>query len=76
VQLIWTEPSKPNNACPYDHTTAETPFGEYLISWKSWKDYPGYGVDFCENYVAFGDTLEEAKNLAQADFDRRLAACR
>lgn len=76
MQLTWTDPSEPNEACPYDHTKAETPFGAYLIEWKSWKDYPGYSVELRDEFIATGDSLEEAKELAQADFDRRLTACR
>lgn len=76
MQLTWTDPSKPNDSCPYDHMRADTPFGEYLITWKSWKDYPDYGIDFQDNYVSFASSLEEAKDAAQADFEKRLAACR
>lgn len=70
--LEWTEESSPNESCPYDHTQALTPFGYYRITWKSWKDYPSYGVDFGEEYIVEGNTLSLAKEAAQADYDRRV----
>jgi hypothetical protein len=43
--LVWSENFKPNDYCRYDHCIADTPFGEFLISWKSWKDYPSFSID-------------------------------
>jgi hypothetical protein len=75
MQLTWTSPSKPDEKCRYDHIRSETPFGGYLISWKSWKDYPSYSIEFRDEFVAANDGLEDAKQSAQADFDRRLEEC-
>lgn len=70
--LEWTKPAPPNNDCPYDHCSAETPFGPYQIEWKSWKDYPGYSVEFCGELVTVENRLDDAQASAQADFDLRI----
>lgn len=75
MKLVWSEPRKPGPDCHYDNTEAQTPFGTYQITWKSWKDYPGFNIDFQGNYVMTYDTLDEAKEAAQADFDERRARC-
>lgn len=74
--LVWSEHSSPNDRHPYDHVEAETSFGAYVITWKSWKDYPNYCIDLHDEFISSGDrTLDEAKNTAQADFAKRVAAC-
>ena len=46
MKLAWTEHRPPGLDCRYDNCSAETPFGVYRIEWKSWKDYPGYTIEF------------------------------
>lgn len=75
MQLVWSEPKGPDGECPYDHCRAVTPFGVYSIEWKSWKDYPGYSAEFRDEYINTGASLDEAKTLAQSDFDCRLSQC-
>jgi hypothetical protein len=76
IKLTWTEPKKPGPDCHYDNTEAETPFGVYLITWKSWKNYPDYCIDFQSEFVGAGSTtLDDAKSAAQIDFEERLKAC-
>ncbi len=72
--LEWTPAAPSNSGCPYDHTRAKTPFGDYLVTWKSWKDYPSYGLEFADEYLTTENTLPDAKLAAQEDFDRRVAA--
>lgn len=73
-ELKWTDPASPDADCPYDHVSAETPFGTIRITWKGWKDYPSYDVDvhpiadFFESY----DTLEDAKKGASDAFKAAL----
>jgi hypothetical protein len=43
--LEWSDPSKANSEIMYNHVIAETPFGRILITWKGWKDDPGFTVD-------------------------------
>lgn len=72
--LSWSEPSGPNSLCRYDHVIAETAFGNIYITWKSWKDYPDYTVEFPfewskdyfhDSYMGY-DTLDTAKLSAEA----------
>lgn len=67
AKLKWSEPEPPNQDSSYDHVMAETPFGQFKIEWKSWKDYPGFTIDnplflnTSEWIRPKEDTLESAK---------------
>ncbi len=67
--LVWTEVSKPNEECRYDHVKAETPLGVILITWKSWKEDKEYVVDeHPVKDVAFNiweDDLENTKRVCE-----------
>ncbi len=77
--LEWSPPAKSCEACPYDHTRAETAFGSFLLTWKSWKSGPGqdpgYGFDETPwgeaEYHGF-DSVEDAQEWAAVELDRRL----
>jgi hypothetical protein len=77
MQLQWTEPAKPNEKCSYDHCTAQTPFGRFLITWKSWKEFDDYTIDETPWGDFFGSdsTLEEAKASCQRAFEERVQLC-
>jgi hypothetical protein len=73
--LQWTESMPPNNECRYSHCIAETPFGRFLITWKSWKDYDTPTVDetpWGDWYGAF-NSVDEAKAACQQGMNERLA---
>jgi hypothetical protein len=73
--LRWTDNAPPSEDCRYDHCTAETPFGRFLISWKSWKQFDSPTVDetpWGDWYGAF-DSVDEAKAACQEEMDKRLA---
>lgn len=70
--LEWSPAEEPNGESPYDHTRAKTPFGDYLITWKSWKDFPSYDVEFQEIYRTSRNLLRDAKVAAQEDYDSRI----
>ena len=65
---VWSDPSPPNDFCPYDHCSAKAPFGTMRIEWKSWKDYPGYCLyfDAGETFIGSFDSLDRAKEHAAA----------
>lgn len=78
--LQWSEPSPPTKECSYHHSTAETPFGRFLLTWKGWKDEGWQGIGFDEtpwNEIEyhFWHSVEEAQAWAQEEFDRRLQEC-
>lgn len=70
--LEWPDPSKPDKSCSYDHVRAETMVGTYLITWKSWKFEAGYVVELGNEFVTTGCDLNNAKEKAQADFNKRI----
>ena len=73
--LQWTENMPPSEVCRYDHCTAETPFGRFLISWKSWKQFDSPTVDetpWGDWYEAF-DSVDAAKAACQNEMDKRIA---
>ena len=77
TQLIWTAASPANKQCCYDHTTAQTPFGRFLLTWKSWKEYPDFGFDETPwgevEYRGWG-SIEEAQQWGEAELERRARA--
>lgn len=76
-ELDWTDPAPAGLEIPYDHVTAQTPFGRVLITWKSWKDYPDYAVEETTwgDYFGSASSLEAAKAIAEAEYHKRLMEC-
>jgi len=72
--IQWTEPSKGHDAVRYDHVYGRTPFGDFLITWKSWKDMPAYTIDDTpwNEFLSTHDSLDDAKNAAEEEYNRRL----
>lgn len=68
--LVWTEQRKPNKACCYNHCIAETPFGEFLLTWKGWKGRPADTMGFDETpwgdvWYDYWGSVEEAQKWAE-----------
>jgi len=85
--LAWTAPAPPDSTCSYDHSTAETLFGRFLITWKGWKILPenlawgespgdpGYTLDetpWGEFECRGWDSLEEVQRWAEDELERRM----
>lgn len=87
--LQWTENRPPCAGCPYDHCIAKTPFGRFLITWKSWKEYDSPTVDgtpwddscyesdkdLFDPWCAVFDSVDAAKVACQQAMSERLALC-
>jgi hypothetical protein len=75
--LQWSENMPASKECRYDHCIAQTPFGRFLITWKSWKEYDSPTVDETPWSVwgGFFNSVDEAKAACQREFDKRLEAC-
>ena len=77
ISLIWTENRAPCEECTYDHCMTETPFGKFLITWKSWKKHD----DYCIDETPWGDwykacfSLDEAKQECQNAFTAKILMC-
>lgn len=68
--MNWSEPKPPIQwISNYNHVKCETPLGEFIIEWKSWKERPDYGVNlkdqYNDQYIGTGYSLEEAKEIAE-----------
>jgi hypothetical protein len=75
--LQWTDNMPPSEACRYDHCIAETPFGRFLITWKSWEEYDSPTVDetpWGDWYAAF-NSVDDAKAACQQGMNERLTRC-
>lgn len=75
--LVWSENFKPNNVCSYDHCIAATPFGKFIISWKSWAEYPRFSIDRAPGYDPYARyfSLEEAKQECAEHWLKTLNNC-
>lgn len=76
--LKWTPASPPNKEYRYNHTTADTPFGRFLLTWKGWKEFDSPGFDETPwgeiKYLGW-NTVEEAQAWAEAELERRINYC-
>jgi hypothetical protein len=76
-QISWSEPAAPSGLCSYHYVVGQTAIGYYLITWKDWKDYPSYCVEKTpfNEWLMAGGSLEEAKQAAWEDFQRKILSC-
>lgn len=64
--MNWSENMPPiNGKSYYDHTTLESPIGQIIIEWKSWKESPGYDVMINGDWIGFEYDLDNAKKLGE-----------
>lgn len=74
-KLKWSEISEPNDICCYTHTYADTPFGRFLLTWKSWKTYFDAGFDETPwGEIAYHgwSSVEEAQEWAEEEMHKKL----
>lgn len=75
-QLEWSEERSPDNNISYNHVKANSPLGMYTIQWKGWKEYDDRTICLDGDFVSMGgDFLDDAKILAQEDFEARVKKC-
>lgn len=77
LPINWSEERKPNADIRYHHVTASTPFGDFLITWKGWKDPISPVLDkapwpdcFCA-----GIDLEDMKKTIEMEYHKRIMQC-
>lgn len=82
ARLKWSPPAPGEEECRYDHTRAQTPFGNFLLTWKSWKSGPGQDPDYGFDETPWGDTeyqgwnsVEQAQEWAELEMQRRITMC-
>lgn len=72
--IVWSEPKPPTPDCYYDHITAETPLGNFQITWKSWKQYDSPTIDETPwgFWYAVCDNVDDAKAKAEAAYKEKI----
>ena len=80
-EIEWSEEKEPNNEVSYNHVIGQTPLGEFLITWKGWKEYAGFDIektpfksDEC-GYLDSFSNLDSAKKLAAKHYYEKLYEC-
>lgn len=61
MRMRWSEEIKPNEKSNYDHVFCDTPLGEIIIEWKSWKDMPSYDISMDGIWIGCKYSLIDAK---------------
>lgn len=62
--MKWSEHLKGNDKVSYDHVKMQSPLGEILITWKSWKELPSFDIEIDSVWIGCEYNLIEAKNSA------------
>ena len=80
IKLEWSEHRRPNDEYHYTHCIVVTPFGNFVLTWKGWKDQGNEGIGFDE--TPWGDivymgwrTVGEAQAWAREEFAQRIEDC-
>ncbi len=75
--IEWTEPADPNSECCYTHVHGTCPMGEFLITWKGWKEDPSHSIDQSpfSGWTCWGYDLQGTKDEAQKELERRISEC-
>ena len=66
--IEWSEELSPNETYRYSHVLGTSPLGKFVITWKAWKESPGFCVDetpFQEDHFICEYSLDEAKSRCQ-----------
>ena len=75
--IDWSDRQDPNSDCSYNHIIGTTPFGEFLLAWKGWKDEGELSAGFDDTpwgdvwYSSDWFTIEGAMEKAEAEMVRR-----
>ena len=74
--IKWGDEQAPNDECSYTHVKGESPLGEFLITWKGWKQHPAYDVEVSPwGWLDSGTGLQDAKDIAKKEYESRILDC-
>jgi len=74
--IKWTDEQQPNDECAYTHVKGTSPLGDFLITWKGWKEWPSYDVEGSPwGWLDSGSDLQDAKNIAKKEYESRILDC-
>jgi hypothetical protein len=65
TEMEWTEPTRPNQECHYDHIECQTPLGLARIEWKGWKERDSPCVYLNGEYLDSAFDIAEAKEMIE-----------
>ena len=63
--MNWSEVKEGSKEIAYTHVKMQSPIGEFVITWKSWKLSPAYVVELNNEFIDVGYELEAAKKIAE-----------
>jgi len=72
IALEWSDALPPNQGVPYNHQKADTPLGEIVVSWKSWKDHHDAEWEAPWGSGGFGLSPDECRADAERDLADRI----
>jgi hypothetical protein len=72
--IVWSEPKPPCEECRYDHIRGKSALGDFLITWKSWKQYDSPTIDETPwgEWLAACDNVDDAKAKAEAAYKEKI----
>lgn len=74
--IEWSEEQNSNELVSYNHVIGTCPFGEFIITWKGWKEHPSYSIAApWEEYIDCQYSLDKAINVCQNEFFEKLDQC-
>lgn len=79
--IEWSEEFEPNDNCRYNHVVGKTPLGNFLISWKGWKDSPMFDIEelpflseLNSGFICLSDnSLDAAKEQCEKLYQEKLS---
>lgn len=76
-KIEWSGEQPANNHCSYNHVIGKSPIGDFLITWKGWKESPSFTIDESPfGWInCLSDTLDDAKAEAQKVFAEKILSC-
>lgn len=75
-ELEWSENRCPNKEIGYTHCIATTPFGNFTLTWKSWKQHADISIETPWGYITEAPyCLEEAKQLCHTVWYNKVLEC-
>ena len=79
-KIEWSDVKCPNEENPYHHVIGKTPLGDFLITWKGWKESISYDIEhefYSAHVCGFSSffSLEEAKEQAKNAYEIKVSEC-
>jgi hypothetical protein len=74
AHIKWSNHKQSNDEIQYDHVIGETPFGQFQITWKGWKEDSCPTVDDTPwgGFLNAYSNVEEAKKACQTEYQNRI----